>query len=264
MAGPPDTVQGTEGSAPKEVAPPPPGRFYVAVGVNRRGRRGALSPVAGVSIAPVPPSPAALRVSYGQEQVSVQWTAGGETPAAAPADEPDTFNVYEVERPPAVPAPDGAREPRAPMPLNPSPLADPSFDDPRIEFGRERCYTVRTVRALGDLRVESEACPPVCVTPVDTFAPAAPRSLAAVASGNAINLIWEANTERDLAGYLVLRGDAPGATLAALTPAPIRDTTYRDGTVRPGVRYVYVVVAVDGATPPNTSEPSNRVDEAVR
>jgi hypothetical protein len=84
-----------------------------------------------------------------------------------------------------------------------------------------------------------------------------------VAGDGVMNLGWDANTERDLAGYLVLRGEAPGATLQALTPAPIRETTYKDTTVKPGVRYTYAVVAVDTAMPPNTSAQA-RTDETAR
>jgi hypothetical protein len=79
-----------------------------------------------------------------------------------------------------------------------------------------------------------------------------------------VNLIWEANKESDLAGYLILRGEAPGDTLQAITTTAIRETTYRDGSVQPGVRYVYAVVAIDRATPPNTSPQSARVEETAR
>ena len=78
------------------------------------------------------------------------------------------------------------------------------------------------------------------------------------------HLIWEASTEPDLAGYLVLRGEAPGETLQPLTPEVIQETTYRDTAVTAGVSYVYAVVAVDTATSPNTSAPSNRVQETPR
>ncbi len=67
-----------------------------------------------------------------------------------------------------------------------------------------------------------------------------------------------------LVGYLVLRGVAPSWKLERLTPEPIRETTYRDTTAKPGVRYAYAVVAVDSATPPNVSAPSNTVEETAR
>jgi hypothetical protein len=62
----------------------------------------------------------------------------------------------------------------------------------------------------------------------------------------------------------VLRGPATGATMRPLMTAPIKETTFRDATVRPNVRYVYAVVAVDTATPPNVSSQSNRVEETAR
>jgi hypothetical protein len=79
-----------------------------------------------------------------------------------------------------------------------------------------------------------------------------------------INLIWEANSEPDLAGYLVLRGDAPGDTLQAITKEPVTTNTFRDETVTPGNRYVYAIVAVDRAVPQNVSPQSNRVEETAR
>ena len=59
--------------------------------------------------------------------------------------------------------------------------------------------------------VESEPAPPACEKLVDTFPPAPPKGLVAVASEGAINLIWDANAETDLAGYLVLRAPAVDA-----------------------------------------------------
>ena len=53
-------------------------------------------------------------------------------------------------------------------------------------------------------------------------------------------------------------------TLRSITPAPIAETVFRDTTVTPGVRYVYAIQAVDGATPANKSIPSRRVEETAR
>jgi len=139
-----------------------------------------------------------------------------------------------------------------------------SWPIPSVVFGVERCFFVRPVDDVFGVPVQGTSSPPTCVTPVDTFAPAAPTSLAAIAGAGVISLIWEPNTETDLAGYLVLRGEAPGDTLQALTPLPIVATSYRDTDVRPGVRYVYALVAVDGADVPNMSIQSNRAEETAR
>jgi hypothetical protein len=187
----------------------------------------------------------------------------------------------------------------APVPLNPAPLATPTFRDATVTFGIERCYEIRAVNAAGvssvhaantspipgapppppppafgppkrpavilpPIWVESAASPRVCVTPKDVYAPPVPPSLAAVGSGGVISLIWEGVEAADLEGYLVLRGQGPDGPMTPLFEAPIHETTWRDTTVKPGVRYVYTVVSVDRATPPNRSAPSNKAEETAR
>jgi hypothetical protein len=61
-----------------------------------------------------------------------------------------------------------------------------------------------------------------------------------------------------------LRGEAGSATLRPLTKTPIKETTFRDDSAKPGVRYVYAVTAIDNAKPPNVSAESNRVEETAR
>ena len=165
-------------------------------------------------------------------------------------------------------APTAPLAPNAPVapiiPLNTTLLTAPGFTDPRVEFGTERCYIVRRVQMAGAIPIESAPSSPACVTPADTFPPTPPKSLALIAAANGVSLIWEANAETDLGGYLVLRGEAPGDTLSPLTPAPISDTSFLDTTVRRGRTYVYEVVAVDQSMPPNQSAPSNRVEETIR
>jgi hypothetical protein len=156
----------------------------------------------------------------------------------------------------------------SPTPLNAAAIDDQDYVDQRLAFGQERCYVVRAVQVFGAARLESPSSPAVCVTPTDTFAPAAPKNLVAVGSEGGVSLIWEANTEADLDGYIVMRGAVEGgaapAKLAAITTEPVRDTTYRDTTAKPNVRYVYAIVAVDKTTPRNTSPESNRVEESAR
>ena len=278
--------------APMPIAPPLWGptagqsaeRVYLVVGVNHRGRRGAPSNRVSVPLYPAPEPPPALELRYAQDRFLLSWTAPPsarkmlqEPPAPGlltstprvvvlPA---SAYNVYEgapAERPGAAGGTtQGPAVGQLPVPLNEKPLDVLTFEDPRLTFGVERCYTVRTVDTFSfGQTVESLPSAVTCVAPRDTFPPQAPASLDAIASEGAISLIWDANAESDLAGYLVLRGVAPGATLERLTPAPIRETTYRDSTAKSGVRYVYAVVAVDNATPPNISALSNRVEEIAR
>jgi hypothetical protein len=73
-------------------------------------------------------------------------------------------------------------------------------------------------------------------------------------------LIWDANTEPDLAGYIVLRGTSP-QRLEPMFNDPIQETIFRDD-VQPGIRFTYVVIAVDRAG--NRSAPSKPVEDAAR
>ena len=117
---------------------------------------------------------------------------------------------------------------------------------------------------MSGVTIEGSASVPVCVTPRDSFPPTAPAGLEAVGGAGVISLIWEAVEAPDLAGYLVFRGEGAAEPTTLLTPAPIRDSSFEDRTVTPGVRYVYVVVAIDSATPANQSAPSNRAEETAR
>ena len=251
-------------------------RYYVVVGVNRRGRQGPPSPIVEVPLVEPPAPPSHLNVTYTEKSLSVSWTAPS-IPLAHPLQQasPENgglpsrpiisfagssgYNVYEL--PAAKTTESAAPEPRL-TPLNSSLLSTTTFADQKIEFGTERCFEIRSLETLGSVTVESTASEAACVTPADTFAPAPPRSLTAVASVGTISLIWEPNEEGDLAGYLILRGAAPGEKLQALTTMPTTATTYRDTTVQSGVGYVYAVVAVDKAN--NVSAQSNRAEERGR
>ena len=177
---------------------------------------------------------------------------------------PTTYQVYRdtVRGPTARPdqPPPPAWSAALPVAMNPEPLMATTIRE-AVDFGIERCYTVRAQRR----GVLSEPSSRVCLTPSDVFPPGPPVGLATVPSEGAINLIWEPNTESDFGGYLVLRRGPGDATLRQLTSAPIGDARYRDTTVEAGARYSYAVVAVDKHAPqPNASAPSATVDEVAR
>jgi hypothetical protein len=235
-------------SKPVEAAPQPPAptvakRIYAIRGVARGGRPGQPTTRYEVPLTDPPPPPGAVSAKFSEAAITLAWLPPV-IEAAAPA-----FNVYLAD---------------TAAPLNPAPLATPAFDRPGIEFGKEECFVVRTVQMAGNVAMESVASERACTTPTDTFPPAAPTGLAAVAGSGVVSLIWAANSEPDLAGYVVLRGEMPGDKLQPLTPSPIRENAFRDTTAKAGVRYVYAVVAVDRAAPPNSSAPSARVEETAR
>ena len=252
----PSTAAATAAAAPAE--PQVLTRLYVLQGMPKKGNGGQPSARLQVPLLQPPGAPRAGTPSADETSVTVTWQPPPQTTDEAPG---VLYNVYAA--PAAGPAPAGAPErPAAPAPLNDKPLAEQTFVHNGAEPGKEQCFVVRSVAAVGSALIESDPSSPICVTPKDTFPPAAPKGLAAVASPGVINLIWDANGEADLAGYVVLRSDAAGATLQPLFKDPIRETRYADRTARADVRYVYVIVAVDKSG--NRSAPSNKVEEAAR
>ena len=241
-------------------------RYYVAAAVSRRGRLGAWSAVRAVPVAAPSGAPSMPVPTYDAASYTLTWTPAPDARVAAatvdgvlearplgPVRPPTRYNVYAVTN--------GAL---AAAPLNTEPLPAATATAPGVVFDDERCFAVRGVDTFDDVAVEGPASAPGCVTARDTFAPAAPTALEAVGGAGVISLIWEGVEAADLAGYVVLRGEAGAEPTTVLTPTPIGARSFEDRQVTPGVRYSYVVVAVDSATPANRSAPSNRADETAR
>lgn len=243
------------------VPPPPAGpavltRLYTLQGISSNRKAGTASTRVEVPLLAAPGIVRAGTSTSDETSVTVNWIA----PASASDEVPGVFyNIYEV---PAGGSGAAGVPSSAPVPLNAKPLEVTTYSRTGAEAGKEQCFVVRSVATVGTAAIEGDPSEPMCVTPRDTFAPAAPKGLAAVSGTGVVNLIWDPNTEGDLAGYVVLRGEAPGDTLQPLTPQPIRETRYNDRAVQPGVAYVYAIVAVDRSG--NRSAASNKVQETVR
>jgi hypothetical protein len=260
-ATPPPATPGVPAATPDaSAAAPVLSRLYVIQGVAKNGSKGPASARVTVPLlaAPAPPRPGTG--TFTADAVTVQWD-----PPPSQSDEASgvTYNVYPYAAP-ATASATGDLALAAPVPLNDKPIAETAFTQAGAKPDQEQCFVVRSVATVGTATIESNASDPICVTPRDTFPPAAPKGLAAVSGAGVINLIWDPNSDADLGGYLVLRGEAPGDTLQTLTPTPIRETRYADRTTRAGVTYFYAVIAVDRAAPPNQSALSNKVQETAR
>jgi hypothetical protein len=280
------------------VAPAPtqlPRRHYFVIAKSPRGRESVPSTPVSIPLEAGSSAPGAPVVTNTATETTISWTSSPDARTATfllpPSVKPTaganatpsstaprvpailtvkslgfnsqatTYHVYDVT-PPSSPAEPDPYAIITPVALTPAPVAVTEFVIRGVAFGSERCFEVRPVDQIFGTTVIGPASPRTCYTPKDTFAPAAPKSLAAIAGAGVINLIWEANAETDLAGYLVLRGEAPGDTLQPITKEPVTVTSFRDESVRAGTRYVYAVVAVDRAG--NNSPQSNRAEETAR
>jgi hypothetical protein len=166
------------------------------VGITTKGRRGPSSRRVAVPLVPSPRLPSRPEVTYTETAVTVRWES---------LSEKLTYNVYEVPASTRLTAAVPAQDAGSAQQLTKTAIAETQYTDSRLTWGATRCYVVRSVETVGALSVESEATPPACVTLADTFPPAAPKGLQAVATEGFINLIWDENTETDLDVHL-LRG----------------------------------------------------------
>jgi hypothetical protein len=220
-----------------------PTRHYLVVAAAGRNRRGTPS-AAAVPLGRTVVAPAGLALTYDDKMLRLTWTPG---PAGL------AYQVEEVVR--------GATGAAARKTLTTPPTTVAQFSTP-IEIGKERCFVVRSVEIVKNTVIEGAASDPVCATPADTFPPPAPERFVAMPAAGAIDLSWAAADVPDLAGYVVLRGEGAGGTLQALMTSPIAPTQYRDTQVRPGVTYIYAVVALDKAG--NASPQSTQVQVTAR
>jgi fibronectin type 3 domain-containing protein len=98
------------------------------------------------------------------------------------------------------------------------------------------------------VEVEGEDSPPVEVSVHDSFPPAAPTEVQAVASAGGgqsfIDLTWTLNGEADLAGYNIYRREAGGQP-QKINAELVKTPAFRDVNVAAAHTYLYSVSAVD-------------------
>jgi hypothetical protein len=143
--------------------------------------------------------------------------------------------------------------------------------DQTAEFGQTYEYRARRVESITlerhAIELLGQESSPVRIETRDTFPPAVPKDLAAVADdrAKAIDLSWSADTERDLAGYYVYRqtpvGQGREAAVRISGVNPLPTPSFHDTDVLPGLIYAYTVSAVDQSG--NESARSDEADESL-
>jgi hypothetical protein len=131
----------------------------------------------------------------------------------------------------------------------------PEYTDATAEFGKPYSYLVQSMVKVGEGEAQSDLSAEAAITPLDTFAPAAPAGLTAVPSTASIELVWERNTEPNVVGYRVYRalGSAAFEMLADAQVLP----AYSDHKIESGKTYRYAVSAV------RSNEKESKLSEPV-
>jgi len=117
------------------------------------------------------------------------------------------------------------------------------FLDKDFRFGESITYSVQSVSREGNPLVLSLPSASLTVEPKDVFPPEAPVKLMAVAVDGAVQLIWDANSEPDLAGYAVYRR-GPSGSFERISPL-VTVHRFLDEAVPSGTLFLYAVSALD-------------------
>jgi len=132
--------------------------------------------------------------------------------------------------------------------VTPEPITSTSYlvnGVPGVEYE----FRVSAVDQAGNEGPKSDPVRAAALVPPDTTPPAAPTGLTATGEVGRVKLTWNANSEPDLAGYIVYRNGV------RLNQEPIRGTIYYVYGLSYGIGYEFQVSAVDQAG--NESEKSN-------
>jgi hypothetical protein len=141
-----------------------------------------------------------------------------------------------------------------------STVAGHEWTDTGIDYGKPYNYMVQALADAGNKKMaESDFSEVFTCIPQDKFPPAVPAALRADRTANSASLVWEPDTEADLAGYRVYRseGNGPWRKLAEVSAVP----SYSDANVEHGKTYRYAVSAFDKTG--NESERSAPVEIAI-
>lgn len=201
-------------------------------GFRHRAIRGEPSNAVVRTLLDVSPPVQDLRVATTEKAVVLHWTPPGRGLSGKRVSGLKGYRIYRS----AEPAPSEFHL------LGES--GSPSYSDSGFEFGKTYFYKVRALFERDKQTAESEDSDVVKITPKDIFPPAPPVGLSALYVSGAVEVVWTANSEPDLAGYNVYRREENGL-YAKVNQSLVLSPVFRDASAAPGRKYTYQITAVD-------------------
>ncbi len=193
--------------------------------------------------------PRAVRAELQGKSVVLRWEVPATLQDGAAFEGPVAYNLYRRTPETSFPL----------VPINSEPIAALSCRDRGIIKDSDYVYTLRAIRQVRESAIESEASAEIAVNTTDHTPPRVPTGLVAVPTATGMVLKWDENEEEDLAGYNLYRRATGEARPVRVNDAPIGRGGFTDAAVVKNRTYAYTVTAVDDATVPNESQPSEEV-----
>ncbi|HYR90748.1 MAG TPA: hypothetical protein VE422_42190 [Terriglobia bacterium] len=198
-----------------------PSRSFTVQLETSRGKVSGISNSASVTPVEVPGRVTGLRAAADQKRITLQWDR--------PQEHPELANAYLVNRV------DPAEEPQV--------VPDTRYEDSRYQPGRRYSYQVTALRNVQGAMVPGTEPAAITVVAEDKTPPVVPAGLEIVPSDTGAFLAWNDNSEEDLAGYRVFRGESANGPFRPITERLNPTSGFFDPAYRPGL--YYAVSAVD-------------------
>lgn len=224
-----------------EMQAPDLNLVYAVSVLNSHGRSAGLSNQVQVPAAPTLPPPSSMAAKLTASGVELTWN-----PVALPQEIPGLRYAYRVYRHDVETGQDVIA---GEVPVGDS---NPVLGDTNFQWEKTYEYRVTVVtfaqQANGTVQVEGDDTAPARVVAHDVFPPAVPSGLQAAYSGPGqkpfVDLVWQPDTEPDLAGYNVYRREHNSEPVKKNTEL-VKTPAFRDLEVLPGHEYSYSVTAMD-------------------
>ncbi len=243
-------------------------RYEVAIR-NHAGKSAGPSNPAYSAAGAIPAELTGFAGQMGRDGVALSWK---------PVAEPGRTVAFRIERLQltAPPTEEVRRSPLAPsappvmqtLVVHPRDGEDPGHAiDTSVLFNQRYRYVMERVVTLElsakSVEVKGTPSEAIEVSTNDTFAPAVPQGLVAVAdtAAGAIDLSWSPDTDADLAAYHIYRRDLQEGSPAHRVASVNVETSFRDTEVKQEHTYAYSVSAIDQSG--NESKPSPEVEETL-
>ncbi len=217
---------------------------------DRKKRESAFSDllVVGPEIISLPP--AGIKASVFKDRIEITWSPPEKNIDQSSPPHYKGYNIYRQD------------EAGLAHRLNSQLVKERKYSDKDFLLGEVYHYFLRAVVSDSPPLSESDDSEVIEVLAKDIFAPAVPSGLVSIATEDFISISWDANLEKDLAGYRVWRKTEGEDKYILLTTLPIQENAFNDTNVAKKKRYYYAVTAQDKSG--NESPKSESVSQAIK
>jgi len=217
---------------------------------DRKKRKSAFSDLLLIVPKIISLPPAGIKATVFKDRIEIIWNPAEKNIDQSSPPHFKGYNIYKLD------------EAGLAYRLNSQLVKERKYSDKDFLLGEVYRYFLRAVVSDSPPLSESDNSEVIEILAKDTFAPAVPSGLVSIATKDFISISWDANPEKDLAGYRVWRKMEGEGEYISLTPLPIQENAFNDTNIEKNKRYYYAVTAQDKSG--NESPKSESVSQTIK